>query len=98
MTESPISNTQSPIPNTQPTCIYCDQPIVYGGYIQPRMCRDHTSLAILISLLKSRNMVVDAQNLRTLATFVPHAGILPEDVDRLFEPMKSAIHQKHSQE
>jgi hypothetical protein len=69
-------------------CAFCDQPAIDGGYIQPPMCQRHLSVAILISLLKSRGQIASLENVRLLAAYTPKAGIKPEEVEGLLEPMR----------
>jgi hypothetical protein len=69
-------------------CTFCDQPAIDGGYIQPPMCQRHLSVAILISLLKSRGQIASKENVRLLAAYYPRAGVKPDDVEGLLEPMR----------
>jgi hypothetical protein len=69
-------------------CTFCDQPAIDGGYIQPAMCQQHLSVAILISLLKSRDQIASLENVRLLAAYTPKAGVRPDEVEGLLEPMR----------
>jgi hypothetical protein len=69
-------------------CTFCDQPAIDGGYIQPPMCQRHLSVAILISLLKSRGQIASLENVRLLAAYYPRSGVKPDDVEGLLEPMR----------
>jgi hypothetical protein len=70
------------------TCTYCNQPAIDGGYIQPPMCPKHCSVAILISMLKNRGQLASLENIRLLAAYYPRAGVRPDEVENLLEPMR----------
>lgn len=84
-------STNLPASQSTNTCTYCDQPAVDGGYIQPPMCTQHHALAILISLLKSHGQIASLENIRTLAVFFPRAGLQPDDVPALLQPMREEV-------
>lgn len=71
-----------------PKCTFCDQPAITGTYISPAMCPQHHSLAILISLLKSRGHIASLENLRVMAAHLPQAKLKPDEVDDLLKPMR----------
>jgi hypothetical protein len=69
-------------------CTYCDKEAVEGGYIQPPMCPKHHSVAILISMLKSRGQITSRENIKLMANYYPKAGVRPNEVEALLEPMR----------
>lgn len=69
-------------------CTFCDQPAIDGGYIQPAMCQQHLSVAILISMLKSRGQLASLENIKLMANYYPKADVRPDEVETLLEPMR----------
>jgi hypothetical protein len=70
-----------------PECTFCPRPAIDGGYIQPAMCTKHHSLAILISMLKSRGQPATLDNINALAAYFHRARLDPDEIPALLAPM-----------
>ena len=71
-----------------PTCTFCDRPAISGGYIQPPMCNEHHTLAVMVSLLKNYNLPINLENLNRLASgMYPRVKLLPDAIPDLARPM-----------
>lgn len=73
------------------TCTFCDHIAISGSYIQPPMCNEHLTLAVMVSLLKSYGLPINLENLNRLAIrMYPKINLSSNQIPDLAQPMLGA--------